>query len=190
MLSPLLTLYLNQFLVFVLVLTRIGALVMTLPVLGGSSIPIQIRAFLAIAIAIQSVTMLVSSFVVTVASLGYLALLSPSLFVLCLALVGAGVITTQVLSAALRRWQRERRQRFDALYAALGCKARNELAIQAGARLDETGRLIVDDHQQTSVPGLFAAGDIVRGLNQISTAEGEAAIAATAIHNRLRGVLP
>jgi flagellar biosynthetic protein FliR len=50
-LSPLLALYLNQFLIFVLVLTRIGALVMTLPVLGGSSIPIQVRALLAIAVA-------------------------------------------------------------------------------------------------------------------------------------------
>lgn len=51
LLSPLLALYLNQFLIFVLVLTRIGALVMTLPVLGGSSIPIQVRALLAIAVA-------------------------------------------------------------------------------------------------------------------------------------------
>lgn len=50
-LSPLLSLYLNQFLIFVLVLTRIGALVMTLPVLGGSNIPVQIRALLAVAIA-------------------------------------------------------------------------------------------------------------------------------------------
>ena len=79
--------------------------------------------------------------------------------------------------------------RFDALYAALGCVARSGLAVQAGATLDEENRLIVDDHQQTSVPGLFAAGDLVRGLNQISTAEGEAAIAATAIHNRLRGAV-
>lgn len=78
---------------------------------------------------------------------------------------------------------------FDVLYAALGCVARSELAVRAGARLDDQNRLLVDDHQQTSVPGLFAAGDLVRGLNQICTAEGEAAIAATAIHNRLRGVL-
>lgn len=79
--------------------------------------------------------------------------------------------------------------RFDVLYAALGCVARSELAVRAGARLDDQNRLLVDDHQQTSVPGLFAAGDLVRGLNQICTAEGEAAIAATAIHNRLRGEL-
>ena len=72
-------------------------------------------------------------------------------------------------------------------YAALGVQPRSELAAQAGARFDKERRLYVDEHQQTSVPGLYAAGDLVRGLNQISTAQGEAAIAATAIHNRLRG---
>ena len=77
--------------------------------------------------------------------------------------------------------------RFDVVYSALGVTPRNQLAVQAGAKLDETGSLIVDDHQRTSVPGLYAAGDVVRGLNQISTAEGEAAQAATAMHNRLRG---
>ena len=50
----------------------------------------------------------------------------------------------------------------------------------------EAGRLYVDAHQQTSTPGLYAAGDVVRGLNQISTAEGEGAIAATDVHNALR----
>ena len=37
----------------------------------------------------------------------------------------------------------------------------------------------------TTVPGLYAAGDLVQGLAQISVAMGHAAIAATAIHNRL-----
>jgi thioredoxin reductase (NADPH) len=32
------------------------------------------------------------------------------------------------------------------------------------------------------VPGLYAAGDVVRGLNQISVATGGAAIAAAAMH--------
>jgi thioredoxin reductase (NADPH) len=79
-------------------------------------------------------------------------------------------------------------RRFDAIYSALGVTPRSELALRLGARLATDGRLKVDDHQQTSVPGLFAAGDLVRGLNQISTAQGEAAIAATAIHNRLREI--
>jgi thioredoxin reductase (NADPH) len=37
----------------------------------------------------------------------------------------------------------------------------------------------------TSIEGLFAIGDVVSGLNQISVATGHAAIAATAVHNRL-----
>ena len=50
--SWLLTTYLNQFLIFVLVLTRVGALVMTMPVLGSNSIPLQVRALLSIAISL------------------------------------------------------------------------------------------------------------------------------------------
>ena len=78
-------------------------------------------------------------------------------------------------------------RRFDTLYSGLGCAPRTGLARGAGAAVDAEGRLVVDRRQQTSVPGLYAAGDVVRGLNQISTAEGEGAIAATDIHNRLRG---
>lgn len=79
------------------------------------------------------------------------------------------------------------RLEFDALYSALGVSPRTGLALAAGAEHDAQGRLLVDEHQQTSIPGLYAAGDMVRGLNQITTAQGEAAIAATAMHNRLRG---
>ncbi|MHB8285131.1 MAG: NAD(P)/FAD-dependent oxidoreductase [Caulobacteraceae bacterium] len=75
--------------------------------------------------------------------------------------------------------------RFDAVYSAFGTTAQSALARAVGAQLDATGRLYAGDHQETSVDGLYAAGDLVRGLNQISVANGEAAIAATAIHNRL-----
>ncbi|HJU19247.1 MAG TPA: NAD(P)/FAD-dependent oxidoreductase [Stellaceae bacterium] len=77
---------------------------------------------------------------------------------------------------------------FDALYSALGSDARSDLARQVGAVLDARGCIATDEHQRTSVDALFAAGDVVRSLDQISVAMGEAAIAATAIHNRLRGV--
>ncbi|MFO0576326.1 MAG: NAD(P)/FAD-dependent oxidoreductase [Polyangia bacterium] len=73
-----------------------------------------------------------------------------------------------------------------ALYVSLGCNVRSELATALGARCDEDGFLHVDQHQQTSVPGLYAAGDVVQSLSQIAVAFGQAAIAATAIHNRLR----
>ncbi|PIC01273.1 NAD(P)/FAD-dependent oxidoreductase [Caulobacter sp. X] len=75
---------------------------------------------------------------------------------------------------------------FDCLYLALGFDSQQDLARQAGAARDEDGRLVVTAHQQTSVDGLYAAGDVVRGLNQIAVATAEAAIAATDIHNRLR----
>ncbi|RDE06269.1 NAD(P)/FAD-dependent oxidoreductase [Sphingomonas aracearum] len=74
---------------------------------------------------------------------------------------------------------------FDSVYPALGSVIRSELAIAAGARGTEDGCLEVDDHQRTSLPGLFAAGDVVKGLDQISHAMGEAGVAATTIRNML-----
>ncbi|MDY6925342.1 MAG: NAD(P)/FAD-dependent oxidoreductase [Pseudomonadota bacterium] len=75
---------------------------------------------------------------------------------------------------------------FDMVYSALGTTPNAGLAEALGARTGDDGRMVVDDHQATSVPGLYAAGDLVRGLNQIAVAGAEAAIAATAIHNALR----
>jgi thioredoxin reductase (NADPH) len=106
---------------------------------------------------------------------------------------GVELIETPIESVALDRrriaavcFGPDHARTFDSLYAALGVRPRSQLAVQAGAQLDAGGRLVVSEHQETSVPGLYAAGDVVRGLNQISTAEGEGAIAATDIHNRLR----
>jgi thioredoxin reductase (NADPH) len=73
---------------------------------------------------------------------------------------------------------------FETLYAALGLHVRTELAVALGAAHGGTGALLVDAHNETSVPGLYAAGDAVHGLNQIVVAMGQAAVAATAIHNR------
>lgn len=77
------------------------------------------------------------------------------------------------------------RMAFDSVYPALGSRIRSHLAVAAGARASDEGCLEVDDHQRTSVPGLFAAGDVVKGLDQISHAMGEAGVAATTIRNLL-----
>ena len=74
---------------------------------------------------------------------------------------------------------------FDSVYPALGSVIRSELAVAAGARATDEGCLEVDHHQRTSIPGLFAAGDVVKGLDQISHAMGEAGVAATTIRNML-----
>lgn len=75
---------------------------------------------------------------------------------------------------------------FDLVYSALGTSPNAQLAQGLGVRLAGDGRLEVDLHQRTSLPGLYAAGDVVRGLNQIAVATAEAAVAATDIHNSLR----
>jgi thioredoxin reductase (NADPH) len=74
----------------------------------------------------------------------------------------------------------------DVLYPALGADVLSELAAALGADCNDAGCINVDAHQRTSVPGLYAAGDVVNELNQISVATGHAAIAATDIHNALR----
>jgi thioredoxin reductase (NADPH) len=77
------------------------------------------------------------------------------------------------------------RHELDALYPALGCVVRSDLATLLGASSTENGNLEVDDHQRTTIEGLYAAGDVVTDLHQLSVAFGHAAIAATDIHNRL-----
>jgi thioredoxin reductase (NADPH) len=79
----------------------------------------------------------------------------------------------------------EGRMQFESVYPAMGSVIRSGLAVRTGARASEDGCLDVDDHQRTSVRGLFAAGDVVKGLDQISHAMGEAGVAATTIRNML-----
>src|SRR5688500_13233572 len=75
---------------------------------------------------------------------------------------------------------------FDSVYPALGSDVHTELACQVGADLsDDTGCILVDSHQRASVEGLYAAGDVVLGLDQIGHAMGEGGVAATTIRNDL-----
>ena len=78
------------------------------------------------------------------------------------------------------------RHGFDLLYSALGTTPNAELAKTLSVDLTDDNLLKVDAHNATSIPGLYAAGDVVKGLNQIAVATSDAALAATDIHNRLR----
>lgn len=71
------------------------------------------------------------------------------------------------------------------LYGALGCDVNLGPAQHLGLELDDEGYVIVDCNQRTRLPGVYAAGDIVSNINQISVAFGQAAIAAVRIHNTL-----
>jgi len=74
---------------------------------------------------------------------------------------------------------------FDSIYPALGSDTHTQLAEMVGADLSNDSCIKVDSHQRTSVPGLYAAGDVVIGLDQISHAMGEGGVAATTIRNDL-----
>ena len=79
-----------------------------------------------------------------------------------------------------------RDHRFDTLYSALGTHCHCALAHALGVQCADDGTIVTDHHQRTSLPGVYACGDIVHdSLDQIAVAAGHAAIAATAIHNSL-----
>ena len=79
---------------------------------------------------------------------------------------------------------------FECVYPALGSTVHSDLAAGLGAALTAEGCLKVDAHQRTSVDGLYGAGDVVIGLDQISHAMGEAGVAATTIRNDLAARRP
>lgn len=81
--------------------------------------------------------------------------------------------------------QDDQEYRFDTLYSALGSIVHSKLAINLGAKSSEQC-LLVNRNQETSVKGLYAVGDVVKGLNQICVATAGAAIAATEVHNKLK----
>lgn len=102
-------------------------------------------------------------------------------------LAEAGVVLSTEPVGSIRLWSGtvtvrhgDRETPCDSLYGALGMQVHTELV--PGAERDGSGYLVTDRHQQTSIDGVYAAGDVAQGLNQISVAMGEAAIAASAIH--------
>jgi thioredoxin reductase (NADPH) len=75
---------------------------------------------------------------------------------------------------------------FDVVYPALGVRPRTELAEALGLTTDDCGCLDAQTPFETQIPGLYSAGDIVEGLDQINVAIAHGAIAATKAHNWLR----
>lgn len=74
----------------------------------------------------------------------------------------------------------------DTLYPALGSRPNIALMDQLDLRTDPERCIVTDAHQRLGLRGLYAAGDVVAALDQISVAASHGAVAATAIHNDLR----
>jgi thioredoxin reductase len=71
------------------------------------------------------------------------------------------------------------------IFFAIGQYPADDLGAQLGCRRDSGGHIVVDEHYHTSVPNVYAAGDIVPGAQLAIAAAADGAIAALAIHKTL-----
>ena len=67
----------------------------------------------------------------------------------------------------------------DGCFVEVGSVPSTALAQAAGVKLDDKGYIVANDEMETSVPGVFAAGDVTGKLAQIAVAVGQGAIAGT-----------
>ena len=73
----------------------------------------------------------------------------------------------------------------DHLFFALSQRPADDLGAQLACERDTDGQIIVDEHHHTSVPNVWAAGDITPGPQLAIVASAEGAVAALSIHKSL-----
>ena len=66
----------------------------------------------------------------------------------------------------------------DAVFVAIGYEPNNDIAEKLGLKIDDEGYIKVNDKMRTSMPLVYAAGDITGGVKQIVTAVSQGAVAA------------
>ena len=71
------------------------------------------------------------------------------------------------------------------VFVAMGVAGSTALSRKLGAEVDGN-RILVDEHMQTTLPGLYAAGDCTGGLLQVAKAVYEGALAGTEAAKALR----
>jgi len=71
------------------------------------------------------------------------------------------------------------------VFFTIGQYPADDLGVQLGCERDDEGRVVIDAHCQTSVPNVFAAGDVTPGPQLAIAAAAEGATAALAMHKSL-----
>jgi len=79
--------------------------------------------------------------------------------------------------ASMENEDRESFYPADGVFVALGTAGSTEIARQMGAELTDKGNVRVNSEMETTIPGLFAAGDCTGGLLQVSKAVYEGSMA-------------
>ncbi|HVE98030.1 MAG TPA: NAD(P)/FAD-dependent oxidoreductase [Mycobacteriales bacterium] len=72
-------------------------------------------------------------------------------------------------------------------FFSIGVRPRSELPAQLGCKTDDEGYVLVDDGCETSVAGVFAAGDLTPGVHLVQVAAAEGAVAGVTCARSLRG---
>ena len=78
----------------------------------------------------------------------------------------------------------------DGVFIEIGSIPATALAQKLGCKIDERKHLKAGQDMATTVPGVFAAGDVTNGSNyfaQFATAAGEGSVAANSVFNYLHG---
>ncbi|MDQ6857927.1 MAG: NAD(P)/FAD-dependent oxidoreductase [Chloroflexota bacterium] len=71
------------------------------------------------------------------------------------------------------------------LFLVTGQREQSELATQLGCELNADGMVKADEHEVTSVPGVYVAGDAGIGEQMVIVAAAQGTVAATKIHASL-----
>ncbi len=67
---------------------------------------------------------------------------------------------------------------YHAVFVCIGVDPNNKLALSLGVEVDHYGYVLVDNKQQTNIPGVFAAGDLCGNLKHVVAASGQGGTAA------------
>jgi thioredoxin reductase len=81
-----------------------------------------------------------------------------------------------------------RTSRVDAIYIGPPTRLNSDIAEQLGCEVEEgaSGNIIrTDDQRMTTVPGVYAAGDITRSLHNVTFASADGVMAGMAVHRSL-----
>lgn len=73
------------------------------------------------------------------------------------------------------------------LFFSVAHRPRTDLAVALGCRLDDEGYVVVDADGRTSVPGVFAAGDVTPGMQLVQVAAAQGVVAGVTAALSLHG---
>lgn len=96
-------------------------------------------------------------------------------------------VTSIVVDMGGKNLPRESELNVDGVFIEIGGLPLSDIARILGIQMDETNYVIADEDMKTNVPGVFAAGDVIKSrMKQIIIAASQGAMAAKSVHEYLK----